>query len=61
MAKAKPSRHHTQWAAQFFVAGELSRRGYLAVLAGEGGGGHGSMTAKLSDVRATRQEAPPLP
>lgn len=28
----KISRYHTQWAAQFFVAAELSRRGYLVSL-----------------------------
>ena len=29
---AKITSHHTQWAAEFFAAAELSRRGYLVAL-----------------------------
>ncbi len=28
----RTSRYHTQWAAQFYVAAELTRRGYFVIL-----------------------------
>ncbi|MDP8238527.1 MAG: hypothetical protein P9X24_05520 [Candidatus Hatepunaea meridiana] len=32
MKTTKASRYHTQWAAQFYIAAELTRRGYLIAL-----------------------------